>query len=126
MTLVYVAETDAQAWEEAEPHALYLFQKLSKRPLEIYLPPGYLSLDPLVQQARIDKVKSRTRSFAELVQDGFIIVGSAATVAEQLRAHQQAMGFGIFCALLHFGSLPADLTRRNLETFAKEVMPHFR
>ena len=126
MTLVYVADTDAAAWEQAEPHALYLFQKLSKRPLEIYLPPGYLSLDPLVQQARIDKVKSRQRSFAELVEDGFIIVGSPATVAERLHAHARDMGFGIFCALLHFGSLPADLTRNNLELFAKEVMPQFR
>jgi len=126
MTLVYVADTDAQAWKEAEPHALYLFHKLSKRPLEIYLPPGYLSLDPLVTQARVDKVKSRQRSFGELVEDGFIILGSPATVTERLRTHAREMEFGIFCALLQFGSLPADLTRRNLELFAKEVMPSFR
>jgi alkanesulfonate monooxygenase SsuD/methylene tetrahydromethanopterin reductase-like flavin-dependent oxidoreductase (luciferase family) len=126
MTPVYVADTDTTAWKEAEEHALYLFHKLSKRPLEVYLPPGYLSLDPLVQQARIDKVKSRERSFEELVQDGFVILGSPATVTEKLRAYQQEMGFGIFCALLHFGTLPHDLTTRNLELFAKEVMPHFR
>jgi hypothetical protein len=27
---------------------------------------------------------------------------------------------------LHFGSLPHDLTKKNLETFAKEVMPRLR
>ncbi len=36
------------------------------------------------------------------------------------------MGFGIFCVLLHFGTLPHDLTMRNLELFAKEVIPHLR
>jgi len=36
------------------------------------------------------------------------------------------MEFGIFSALLHFGTLPHDLTRRNMELFAKEVIPHFR
>src|SRR3972149_6315635 len=126
MTLVYVAETDAAAWKEAEKPALYFFHKLSKRPLEIYLPPGYLSLDPLVQQARLDKVRSRQRSFEELVEDGFVILGSPATVTERLRAYQEEMGFGIFCALLHFGTLPHDLTMRNLDLFAKEVIPQQR
>ena len=44
----------------------------------------------------------------------------------RLSDYQQEMGFGIFGALLQFGSLPADLTQRNLELFAKDVMPHFR
>ena len=126
MTPTYVAKSDADAWDEARAHALYLFHKLSKRPLEIYLPPGYLSLDPLVQQARLDKIKSRQRSFEELVEDGFVVLGSPATVAKKLRAYQEEMGFGIFCALLHFGTLPHDLTMRNLELFAKEVMPQVR
>lgn len=126
MTLIYVAETDGAAWQEAKEAALYLFHKVSKRPLEIYLPPGYLGLNPLVEQARVDKVKSRERSFEELVQDGFVILGSPATVAEQLRAYQREMGFGILCALLHFGTLSHELTLRNLELFAKEVMPNLR
>jgi len=55
-----------------------------------------------------------------------VVLGSPATVAKKLRAYQEEMGFGIFCALLHFGTLPHDLTMRNLELFAKEVMPQVR
>jgi hypothetical protein len=29
-------------------------------------------------------------------------------------------------ALLQFGTLPADLTRRNIQNFAEKVMPHLR
>jgi hypothetical protein len=28
--------------------------------------------------------------------------------------------------MLQFGTLPDDLTRRNMEMFASEVMPHLR
>ena len=55
-----------------------------------------------------------------------MILGSPATVTEKLRAYGEEMDFGIFCALLHFGTLPHDLTMRNLDLFAKEVIPQFR
>ena len=28
--------------------------------------------------------------------------------------------------MLQFGSLPADLTRQNMDRFARDVMPHLR
>ena len=33
------------------------------------------------------------------------------------------MGFGKLVALMQFGSLPAELTRKNMELFARELMP---
>ena len=36
------------------------------------------------------------------------------------------MGFGKLVSLLQFGSLPAELTRKNVELFAGKVMPHPR
>jgi len=33
------------------------------------------------------------------------------------------MRFGNLLVLCQFGTLPADLTRRNMELFAREVMP---
>jgi hypothetical protein len=35
-------------------------------------------------------------------------------------------GFGILVALLQFGILSDELTRRNVELFAAELMPHLR
>lgn len=36
------------------------------------------------------------------------------------------LGFGSFIGLLHFGTLPHELTVTNMEMFAKEVMPELR
>ena len=36
------------------------------------------------------------------------------------------LGFGKLLTMLQFGTLPAELTRRNMERFATEVMPHLR
>ena len=55
-----------------------------------------------------------------------ILVGSAETVRQQLEECQNESGFGLLVAVLHFGSLPHNLARKNLEMFASEVMPHFR
>jgi hypothetical protein len=33
------------------------------------------------------------------------------------------MRFGNLLVLCQFGTLPADLTRRNMERFARDVMP---
>ena len=35
-------------------------------------------------------------------------------------------GIGFIVATLNFGTLPPDLTMKNLEIFPKEVIPHFR
>ena len=39
---------------------------------------------------------------------------------------REKTGFGILVALLQFGILSDELTRRNMEMFAAEVMPHLR
>jgi hypothetical protein len=57
---------------------------------------------------------------------GYIVFGSAETVRQRLVEYQQRLGFGKLVSLLQFGSLPADLTRRNMERFSREVMPALR
>jgi hypothetical protein len=39
---------------------------------------------------------------------------------------RERTGFGILVALLQFGILSDDLTRRNMDLFAAEVMPRLR
>jgi hypothetical protein len=41
-------------------------------------------------------------------------------------AIQQDLGVGNLIAMLQFGTLPADLTEKNLRLFASEVMPFLR
>ena len=127
MAPIYVAETDRQAREEAEPHLLWLFRRGLKMPAEFLFPPGYMTLPSMMKQLTSkDKFDWGKRSFDELSEHGYVIAGSPKTVAERIRAAHAELGFGNAVALLQFGTLPQDLTRKNMELFAKEVMPELR
>ena len=49
--------------------------------------------------------------------------GSAQTVKASFEKHWSEMRFGNLLVMCQFGTLPADLTRRNMERFARDVMP---
>ncbi len=124
---IYVGETDRQARVEAEPHLLWLFRRGLKMPLEFLFPPGYVTLPSMMRQlATRAKAEWGKRTFDELAEQGYVIVGSPETVTERLRAAHTELGFGTLLPLLQFGPLPPDLTKRNMEMFAKEVMPQLR
>jgi hypothetical protein len=38
----------------------------------------------------------------------------------------ESYGVGNILALLQLGTLPADLTRRNMELYSREVLPYLR
>jgi alkanesulfonate monooxygenase SsuD/methylene tetrahydromethanopterin reductase-like flavin-dependent oxidoreductase (luciferase family) len=59
----------------------------------------------------------------QVVEGQYAIVGSPETVYEQLERDILRLGTGNLLGLFQLGTLPADLTRRNLELFASEVMP---
>ena len=54
------------------------------------------------------------------------LIGSPKTVLAGIERMRERTGFGILVALLQFGILSDDLTRRNMDLFAGEVMPHLR
>jgi hypothetical protein len=51
------------------------------------------------------------------------VCGGVQTVRETLLTYAREIGFGNLLTMLQFGTLPADLTRRNMERFAMDVMP---
>ena len=61
-----------------------------------------------------------------LIESGTALIGSPKTVLAGIERMRERTGFGILVALLQFGILPDDLTRRNMDLFAAEVMPHLR
>ncbi len=122
---IYVAETDEQAWAEYESHLFYFAQKLLKG-LAVF-PPGYTSARSI---ARINQalkkflIEVKTR---KEVEDGFYaVVGSPETVRDRLTELSGRLGFGNLLGLFQLGTLPADLTRKNMTLFAEEVMPKMR
>jgi alkanesulfonate monooxygenase SsuD/methylene tetrahydromethanopterin reductase-like flavin-dependent oxidoreductase (luciferase family) len=124
---IYVAETDAQAWRESQPHIEFLYNRLLRRPPHQFFPPGYLTEQ---SQKKVLGAKSgiglRDFKAEELEKDGYFLVGSGATVRQKLRELQKESGIGLLVALIHFGSLPHELTVKNLDCFAEEVIPFFR
>jgi hypothetical protein len=45
-------------------------------------------------------------------------------VREQLMDGIKRLRMGHLLALLHFGSMPTELCKRNIDLFAREVLPH--
>ena len=63
----------------------------------------------------------------QVISSVFIAVGTslpelAASITAAIRRHPE-IALGNVLALCQFGTLPADLTKKNMEMFAEHVMP---
>lgn len=124
---VYVADTDAQAEKEAYPHLEYFFRRLLKIPTNMLVPPGYTGERSLQRMAKTAAgMNFATVRMEDMNEAGVLLVGGVETVRQRLLEYQRTMGFGIYAPMLQFATLPADLTRRGMELFAREIMPHLR
>ena len=123
---VYVGDSDASAVEEARAHFEVFRNTFLRMPFEMLLPPGYTSRESL---KGIAAAKAQLTSFIDVgraMEQGMFVCGSARTVYETLAAHAQQLGFGHLLVMLQFGTLPAQLTRRSMERFARDVMPQLK
>ena len=123
----YVAETDEIAYREAKPHIESFLQKYMRMPKQMLLPPGYTSMRSMkfAMKARGTMI-GNPQTIDDVLKSGMFVCGSPSTVRDKLSYFQKEIGFGTFLPTLHFATLPHDLTMKNIELFAKEVMPHFR
>ncbi len=123
---IYVAETDRQAHAEGRQHVLWLYHKGLKHKFEHLFPPGYMTDHSWGRFLQSGLGAYSDVSYEDLLGQGYAVVGSPATVRERLDELADELGFGLVNALLHIGDMPHDRTIRNMELFAREVMPHFR
>jgi len=120
---VYVASTDESARREAKEHFEAFRNVFVRMPLEMLLPPGYTSRESLK-----NVMKAKAQMFGDVtleqgLERGLMEHESHATVKKKFRDYWSEMRFGNLLVMCQFGTLPADLTRKNLELFAREVMP---
>ena len=54
---------------------------------------------------------------------GLHVCGTPEEVVREILAQKKTLGFGVFLANLSYGNMPQTKVIRNLETFAREVMP---
>jgi hypothetical protein len=64
--------------------------------------------------------------YRDFLENQFVIAGSPATVRDQLMAAVKKLRVGNLMVLLHIGSMPHELTLKNIDLFTNEVLPHFR
>jgi len=122
---IYVAETDEQARREYEEHLWYFVKRLL--PGITIQPPGYTSVRSLENILKGAGSFMLNLSTWDQIEDGqYAIVGSPDTVYDKLVANLKRLGTGNLLGLFQLGSLPAELTRKNLALFAEQVMPRLR
>jgi alkanesulfonate monooxygenase SsuD/methylene tetrahydromethanopterin reductase-like flavin-dependent oxidoreductase (luciferase family) len=120
---VYVAATDAAAQREAKPHFEVFRNVFLKMPVEMLLPPGYTSRESLKNVMKAKAAMFGDITLEKSIELGLIVCGSPETARRVLEDHWKRMRFGNLLVLCQFGTLPADLTKSNMELFAREVMP---
>jgi alkanesulfonate monooxygenase SsuD/methylene tetrahydromethanopterin reductase-like flavin-dependent oxidoreductase (luciferase family) len=122
---VYVADTDERARAEAKAGVESLFNDFLAVPFQMLLPPGYMSLPSMKNTMRLRKALGAQKrlTIAELMESGTVVVGSPRTVCDHLARLSDETGAGKLVVMLQFGVLSDELTRRNMEMFAAEVMP---
>jgi alkanesulfonate monooxygenase SsuD/methylene tetrahydromethanopterin reductase-like flavin-dependent oxidoreductase (luciferase family) len=97
-------------------------------PFQMLLPPGYMSLPSMKNTMRMRKALGAQKRLTidELMESGTVVVGSPRTVRDHLARLRDATNAGKLVTMLQFGNLSDELTRRNMEMFTAEVMPHLR
>lgn len=128
---VYVGETDERAHREARPHVEWLFRCGLKVPPHHWFPPGYLTrksfAEMLGAKAEYDMKEHWELTYDELLDQRYVIVGSADTVIERLTELTDDLGAGILLgAGGHIGSMPHAQALESMQRMAEEVFPYFR
>jgi alkanesulfonate monooxygenase SsuD/methylene tetrahydromethanopterin reductase-like flavin-dependent oxidoreductase (luciferase family) len=118
---IYVADTDAQALEEAKAAELWYQESFRKFVVPERIEDAHPSLQPGFR-AMADKLGRVT--WEDLVRET-LAFGSPDTVARHI-AHMRELGVGQVLCWMNFGGLPQDKIRRSMELFAREVMPRFQ
>ena len=93
------------------------------------LPPGYMSLSSMQRTMKMRKslgTQGRRQTVDDLMASGTAVIGSPKTVRAQIERVREKTGFNRLVSMLQFGVLTDELTKRNMEMFAAEVMPHLR
>jgi alkanesulfonate monooxygenase SsuD/methylene tetrahydromethanopterin reductase-like flavin-dependent oxidoreductase (luciferase family) len=123
---VYVGETDESAIREAKPHYEAFRKYFLGMPMEMLLPPGYVTLNSMARALAKKQTSHIEMTLENAIELGLIICGSAATVRDRLREHQRTIGFGHLLTNLQFGTMPGEMTEQNQIRFAAEVMDKLR
>ncbi|HZS05416.1 MAG TPA: LLM class flavin-dependent oxidoreductase [Blastocatellia bacterium] len=128
---ICVSDTDESCEREWWPHVDYFFNRCLHLYPGMMGPPGYMTEASIragivAQAGNTSLNMGMNKTWKELVEGGYIIAGSPATVRQQCEELARSLRCGHLGLGLHMGSAPMELTNRSTYLFATEVMPHLR
>jgi alkanesulfonate monooxygenase SsuD/methylene tetrahydromethanopterin reductase-like flavin-dependent oxidoreductase (luciferase family) len=137
LQFVGVAETREEALELYAEPALYFYERSLHVDSRFAAPPGYASEATLrarvksqvaqaAAKATEERASGQRTAFEDIVEKGYVIIGSADEVAERLREVAVNLNIGQMMLLLQFGNMSKDLAFFNTELFAKKVAPQLK
>ena len=128
-----VAESREEAIKLYREPAEYLYNCNLKVSPRWAVPPGYMSeetkrlqVKSTMQQTALKAVEASRGgglTIEEIVDRGYIIIGSPDEVAEQVRANCLELNCGNMMALLQFGNMKTEVGNYNLELYGRYVKP---
>ena len=135
LQFVGVADSEEEALKLYREPAEYFYNRCLHIDPRWANPPGYITEATVrskvvsqVQRAAVEAARKVVEehsmpTFEEMVDKGYVIIGSPDQVAEKLREVAIKMNVGQLMLLLQFGNMQKDLVYYNTEMFAKKVKP---
>jgi alkanesulfonate monooxygenase SsuD/methylene tetrahydromethanopterin reductase-like flavin-dependent oxidoreductase (luciferase family) len=132
LQFVGVGESRQKAWELYKPAAEYFYGRCLHTDPRCATPPGYVTeatqragVVSQVGRAASDsaRAKARATQMEEIVERGYVIIGSPEEVGEQLTEVATELNVGHLMLLMQFGNMGKELAKYNTKLFAEQVMP---
>ena len=122
-----VGDTDAEAYKLYREPAEYFFN----RSLHVYAgfadPPGYVTeasvrarYKSAVAPDRPNQAAKHDLTWDEMVEKGYVVIGSPDTVRETLEEVAKTFNCGHLLTVLHFGNMSDELTRYNTQAVRRQ------
>jgi alkanesulfonate monooxygenase SsuD/methylene tetrahydromethanopterin reductase-like flavin-dependent oxidoreductase (luciferase family) len=135
LQFVGVAESRQQALDLYSEPAEYFYGRCLHVDARFALPPGYTT--EATQRAGIEGMMTKAANLAnpatkaslkatnmkDIVDGGYVIIGSPDEVVEQIRHVATSLNVGHLMLLLQYGNMSKDTTKYNTRLFAEQVMP---
>ena len=132
LQLVGVAETRQEALYLYREPAEYFYDKCLHTNPRFAVPPGYATESAVRFRAGQRNAGNpvaqftTTPTFEQILDRGYVVLGSPDKVAERLRGIAESLNVGQLMLLAHFGNMDRELTRYNMRLLAERVAPQLR
>lgn len=128
LQMVCLADSDKEAEKLYSKHVDYFFNRCLHVSDGFGDAPGYrteatIRAGVLAQVGKHADLIRTNLKWKDLNEQGYILAGTPASVAERLQEMIKKMNIGHLMVLCQIGSMPKDLTMRNTKLFAEKVMP---